>query len=413
MLFNKALLNKKCINKSFTKTNLVKSVSVQAALAAALLISLPASAAVKLNDAVNNTEFSFGGYMKVDAFWSDFSDGTLASSSSGRQFYVPSTVPVCESADCEKGATTFDAHSRATRFNFSTMTEIEGHRVKSFIEMDFLTTPGGNELVSNSYSPRLRHAVVSYDNWLVGQTWTTFQNAAVLPESLDFLGPAEGTIFERQVMVRYTNGPWQFSLENPESLIMNYSGNGRVDYDDSAVPDVVARYNHKADWGQLSLAGILRQLKIDNGVYDSTTSAYGLSAGGKINIGVADDIRFMGSFGSGIGRYLGLAITSDAVIDHEGDLEVIDSYGGFIAYRHMWNEKLRSTLSYSVFSADNETLYTGQSVTKSADSIHLNLIYSPIKPLSIGVEYIRANRELENGFDGALDRLQFSAKYVL
>ena len=393
-------------------TNFGHSISAKSLVAAALLLAFPATAAVKLKDAVNDTEFSFGGYMKVDAFWSDFSDGSLASNNIGRQFYVPSTVPVCESADCEDGATTFDGHSRATRFNFSTLTDIDGHKVKTFLEMDFLATPGGNELVSNSYSPRLRHAFISYDNWLVGQTWTTFQNTGALPESLDFLGPAESTIFERQAMVRYTYGDWQFSLENPESLVMHNGGNGRIDCDDSALPDIVARYNHNADWGQLSVAGLLRQLKIDDANYDSTTSAYGISVAGKVKLG-ADDIRFMGSYGSGMGRYIGLAITSDAVLDDQGELEAIDSYGGFIAYRHLWNEKFRSTLSYSTFSADNETRYTGQSATKSADSIHLNLIYSPIQSLSIGVEYIRANRELENGYDGDLDRLQFSAKYVL
>ena len=350
--------------------------------------------------------------MKVDAFWSDFSDGSLASSNIGRQFYVPSTLPICETQGCEDGATTFDGHSRATRFNFGTLTAIDGHKVKTFLEMDFLATPGGNELVSNSYSPRLRHAFIRYDNWLVGQTWTTFQNTGALPESLDFLGPAESTIFERQAMVRYSYGNWQFSLENPESLVMNNGGNGRIDCDDSSLPDMVARYNHNADWGQLSVAGLLRQLKIDDVNYDSTTSAYGISVAGKIKLG-ADDIRFMGSYGSGMGRYIGLAITSDAVLDDKGDLEAIDSYGGFIAYRHLWNEKLRSTFSYSRFSADNETEYTGHSATKSADSVHLNLIYSPIKSLSVGVEYIRANRELENGYDGDLDRLQFSAKYVL
>ncbi|WDD99632.1 DcaP family trimeric outer membrane transporter [Thalassomonas actiniarum] len=393
-------------------TNAAKLTVGKSALAAALLLALPATAAVKLKDAVNDTEFAFGGYMKVDAFWSDFSDGSLASNNIGRQFYVPSTVPVCESQDCEDGATTFDGHTRATRFNFSTLTHIDGHKVKTFLEMDFLATPGGNELVSNSYSPRLRHAFISYDNWLVGQTWTTFQNTGALPESLDFLGPAESTIFERQAMVRYSYGNWQFSLENPESLVMNNGGNGRIDCDDSSLPDMVARYNHDAGWGQLSVAALLRQLKIDDANYDSTTSAYGVSVAGKIKLG-ADDIRFMGSYGSGMGRYIGLAITSDAVLDDKGDLEAIDSYGGFVAYRHLWNEKLRSTLSYSTFSADNKIEYTGRSATKSADSIHLNLIYSPIKPLSIGVEYIRANRELENGYDGDLDRLQFSAKYVL
>lgn len=387
---------------------------VAAALGAALLTSTPAHSAVKIKDVVGDTVFSFGGYVKVDAFWSDFSDGQLSSSSIGRQFYVPSTIPVCTSdTDCSDGTTTFDAHARATRFNFGTTSDVEGHKIKTFLEMDFLATPGGNELVSNSYEPRLRHAFIQYDNWLIGQTWSTFQNVGALPESLDFLGPGEGTVFERQVMIRYTNGPWQFALENPESLVMNYGGAGRAGYDESVIPDAVIRYNHKADWGHLTVAGLFRQINVDNDSVDSDTSAFGVSVSGKFKVGQLDDIRFMASTGSGMGRYQGLAVTSDAVFDANGELEAIDSYGGFVAYRHFWTEKIRSTASYSFFSADNDQQLTGVNVTESAESLHLNLLYSPVKRFTFGVEYIMANRELESGHDGDLDRLQFSAKYAL
>ncbi|MGB5847678.1 MAG: hypothetical protein WBH40_04260 [Ignavibacteriaceae bacterium] len=41
----------------------------------------------------------------------------------------------------------------------------------------------------------------------------------------------------------------------------------------------------------------------------------------------------------------------------------------------------------------------------------VNLLYSPVKPVTFGVELMRAGRELENGVSGKFDRLQFSAKY--
>ena len=42
----------------------------------------------------------------------------------------------------------------------------------------------------------------------------------------------------------------------------------------------------------------------------------------------------------------------------------------------------------------------------------MNLIWNPITPLSFGGEYIYAEREVESGAEGNLDRLQFSAKYA-
>ena len=50
--------------------------------------------------------------------------------------------------------------------------------------------------------------------------------------------------------------------------------------------------------------------------------------------------------------------------------------------------------------------------TEEVSNYGLNLFYSPTDKLSFGMEYIRAKRELENGNDGDLKRLQFTGKYV-
>ncbi|WP_371186645.1 DcaP family trimeric outer membrane transporter [Thalassotalea maritima] len=375
----------------------------------ALTQTTTASAAVTLNDTLKDTTFTFGGYIKIDSFWTETSDGAIASNSIGRQFYVPSTIPV----NAGDSATSFDTHARSSRFNFGTTSDVDGAKIKTFLEFDLLGTAGGNELVSNSYSPRLRHAFVSYNNWLVGQTWSTFQNVGALPESIDFLGPADGSVFVRQSQVRYTHGNWQFALENPESLIHNYQGAGRSAYDESVLPDVVARYNISEDWGQMSLAGLMRQLKADNDLIDDTATAFGISVSGKLKVGSKDDIRFMGTYGSGMGRYIGLALISDGVLDTNHNIETIDSFGGLLAYRHFWTDTTRSTISYSFLEADNDPNLTGHYVSQSSKSLHVNLVFEPAKSFTVGTEYIFANRELENGDDGDMNRLQISVKYAL
>src|SRR6056297_319179 len=135
-------------------------------------------------------EFYYGGYIKTDFIFSDFGDGNVAGNSIGRDFFVPSTIPV--SGDSE--GVQFDVHARQTRFHFGTRHEVGEAKLGSYIEMDFLVTAGGNERVSNSFTPRLRHAYVTYDNWLVGQTWNTFMDVATLPESVDFIGPTGCTL---------------------------------------------------------------------------------------------------------------------------------------------------------------------------------------------------------------------------
>ncbi len=51
-------------------------------------------------------------------------------------------------------------------------------------------------------------------------------------------------------------------------------------------------------------------------------------------------------------------------------------------------------------------------MTSKAQSFHANLVWSPLPKLDLGVEYIFANREIESGEDGDLNRFQFSAKYA-
>ena len=357
--------------------------------------------------------YKFGGYVKADVIYSDYSAGPVASGSAGRDFYIPGTVPV--GPDSAEGESYLDFHAKESRINFRTDHILDnGAKLGAFIEMDFLLSGHGDERISNSYNPRLRHAFMTYNRWLFGQTWMTFFNVGALPENLDFVGPAESTIFGRQVMIRYTNGPWQFAVENPETTVTLYGGGGRIVADDNKLPDGVVRYNLKGDWGSFTAAGILRQLAYENKIsgIDDKTTGYGVSLSGKFTFGEKDDFRWMASAGKGLGRYIGLNTTNGAVLDADGDLHAIDAFGIFGSYRHFWNNQWRSNLTLGYLSVDNDIDLTGMEATKDASSVHINLIYSPQPKLDFGIEFMYADRELENGNDGDLKRLQFSAKYA-
>lgn len=373
----------------------------------ASLISIPMLMIANSSLADDHT-YAFGGFVKTTATFSDYSDGDLASGSAGRDFYIPGTIPVGGASESKD----FDFSAKESRINFKSSHKLaNGAKAKTYIEMDFLLSPGGNERVSNSYNPRLRHAFIGYNNWLFGQTWSTFQDVGALPESVDFLGASEGIIFERQPMVRYTSGPFQIALENPESTITPFGGGGRIVSDDNPYPDVVARYNHKAGWGHLSVAGIYRELSLDTGGTSASTNGGGVSVTGNVKVGAKDDIRFNIATGSGLGRYAGLNTANGAVVTATGDLEAIDSTLAAVSYKHHWNSKWRSNLILSAMDVDNDTALTGTGVTSEAQSVQINLIHNPTPKLTLGVGLLHASRELESGADGDLDRLIFSAKY--
>lgn len=124
-----------------------------------------------------------------------------------------------------------------------------------------------------------------------------------------------------------------------------------------------------------------------------------------------DDFRFSASAGEGLGRYIGVNIVNDAAIDNNGNLDPIATYAGFGALRHLWSDSLRSNIGGAYFKADNPVMFTTDQVSDESWNGFVNLIWSPVPPLDFGVELLYAERTLEDGRSGNLQRVQFSTRY--
>ena len=360
---------------------------------------------------IGNNVLKIGGYVKADFMASQYSGGDPANGDLLRDFYLPGSIPV--GGTNESTATDFNA--RQTRFWLTTDGMIGGHKVGTRIEMDFEVLAGtGDQRTTSPSTPALRRAFVTVDNWLFGQEWTNFQNLAVLPDTADYVGPSEGTVFNRQVQIRYTRGPFSISLENPETTVTPNLGTTRIIADDNSLPDLTARYAITRPWGEASVAGLVRQLRYQTtgaGAIDSSTAGWGVSAAAKIKVGAMDDLRLMLSGGEGIGRYVGLNFANDAGLDASGDLQAISLVAGFASYRHVWLPQWRSNFTYSAQVVDNDRSIIALANNKSVQSVRANLIWTPIPAMDIGAELMHGERELESGVSGDVTRLQVFAKY--
>lgn len=281
----------------------------------------------------------------------------------------------------------FKMFANETRFN----TKYVHGDVTGFIEMDFYGG-GGNEIISNSVHPRLRHAFIKYKDILVGQTWTTFMNTSALAETADFAGPMVGEAFVRNTQIRYTMANLQVSIENPES----YGGDASQD----SVPDVIAKYSFKGGWGNVSVAGLVRQLNTDpaqtaSGESESET-ALGYSVVGRIKTFDKDDLRFQ-IHGGNTGRYVGVTAQKDLIGE-----EAEESISYMVAYRHHWTKDTRSSVFYGNITTD----------LSEADRSHWGVnIFKNYRPkLSFGAEI---GQFIQDDSDTDSLYLQFSAKYVL
>ena len=353
------------------------------------LISAAVNADALALDFKNGDKIKFGGYIKADA---RYVTGDL-----NYQDYWIGNNP--GAVDTSK----LGLNIKESRFNIS---YIHGDWT-GFLDIDFYGG-GGNEIISNSVLPRLRHAFVKNKNWLIGQTWSTFMPLAALVESLDFGGPHVAEGFIRQVQVRYTVGSWQFAIENSQTFgdSDGNGGSGNVGVTganndpDSNIPDFVARYNMKGDWGQASVGGLFR--KVDQGGIDETAVAVSLS--GRINSVGKDDIRFQVTLGES-GRYVGTTLATDIVVDPvNGETKVEETTAWYVAYRRVWNEDFRST----VFYANGETDILGHDRSHYA----ANLIKQVTPKMIIGVELGKYVVD-DGGLDLDSTYVQTSVKYTL
>lgn len=368
---------------------------------------------------IGSTTFKVSGFIKADAMVSDYSAGDTATSALGRDFYLPQAIPVDRTAGAGEGHD-FDAHAKQTRLAISADTPVGGKSVTAYVEADFQTSQGtqGSERTTNGYNLALRRAFIGYDGWVFGQDWTVFQNTAALPETTDFIGPTEGAVFARQMQVRVTRPltsqlSFTFGLENPETSSITPTSTALAENDDDSLPDATAKLTFKPALGEFTLAGVLRKLEVNTATSNESATGWGVSFAGKVPFGEngRHDIRFMVSHGSGIGRYIGLNFAPDVVQTAEG-IEAVDVTAGFAAVRFGLTDKLRSTLMYSFQDVDYPAGLAPATASEAARSYAINLFYSPVKPLDLGIEYRHGKRTLLNGDSGSLDRVHFIAKHA-
>lgn len=388
----------------------------------AALEAKPAPAAPPPADGfrAGNTAIKLGGYIKLLATSTRFSDGELANNSLGRDFYLPQQIPTGGAAP----ARDTDFTAKQSRFWLNLDSTIKGHALKGYLEVDFQTSPGtqGSQRTTNGYNLALRRAYMQLDRWTFGQDWTTFQYTGALPESTDYVGGAEGTVFVRQPLIRYSapiggGATLHLGVENPESGTATLGSPTLNENGDDHLPDFTARLAYAGKRGELSVAGIVRQVRTDTGGVSATVGGYGLSLGGKLFLNEENtgDARVMVTYGRNIGRYVGLNFAPDAVyVPATNSLASTRVFAAIGAVRVPLAPGLRVNLMGSYQSVDYADILAPAGLSafnKSAWSAAANLFYSPVKNVDLGIEYRHGERKLVGGADGTTDRIEVAAKY--
>ena len=351
----------------------------------------------------NGTVVEIGGYIKTDFIY-DFDEAL------GDAFNVDG-ISITAADDNAR----FRAHTRQSRLFFKTTTQTNSGPLKTHLEFDFFGS-GGNEVFSNSYSPRLRHAYGSWNGWTVGQTWSNFMPIESYPTTVDFNGPA-GIPFVRQAQIRYTfpvsgNVMISASLENSEfsgrdaaGTISESTTSGiRAGIDQA--PDFTLAATWKGEKALVKLAGVLR--KFDSPASNDTATGWGVNLSGNASLWEGGTLYGSLTYGDGIGRYLINGFAQDAFVDAAGNLQTIEAIGATFGVSQAFSPKLTGGLTLGYYEVNDTFAPTD---TDNVSTAHLSLFYKPTERMTVGAELVYGRREIANGSSDDASRLQTSVQF--
>ena len=314
---------------------------------------------------------------------------------------------------------------RQSRLGFKSFTPTSVGDLKTIFEFELFGV--GDDAGQTTF--RLRHAWGELGQFGAGQTWSTFMDIDVFPNSIEYWGPS-GMVFYRNVQFRWT--PWSdgdsnvmISLEKPGG-----SGDGgrfadRVELEgvssDFELPDLSAHYRYSQDWGHVQVAGILRQIEwndLNDDAYDLSGSdtGWGINLSANYRIG-PHVLRGSVVYGEGIQNYMNDATVDIGVVENFTD-PVRPIYGeaipmlGIVAFLDLnWSEQWTSTIGYSMLDNDPTDGQSPASFEKGQYAL-ANILYHPTPSVFYGVELQWGQRDnFSDGFSSNDTRIQFSAKY--
>lgn len=374
--------------------NAIRTTSVAAAL------GLAASSVSAIEFSAGGYDADVFGYARLNASY-DF-DNDIASSTRAGDF---SNLSTDTGNDGHFGADAFQS-----RLGVSVTTPQD---VKIFVLGDFRGSGGGGF--------RLREAYGEYKGFLAGRTWSNFTGFVSFTPTLDFDSvPGLSGQLDLVTQVRYTTGPFSFSLEdNYFPTLLDAPADAK-----NSLPTATARFNNSVGAFSYAAAVLLQQIEFDEGnsggQTDDTAFGYATFIEGALELNDVFTIRGSLTYTDGGNNHLYRAGDSGfggevAYVDGSGSLETISGYGGSAGISANLGGGRSVNLSYGLAKVDlddaNDAGINVDNKSETNSAVMLNYQWTPVQNVTMGVEYAFFEREDYGGQDGDASRLLFAAQY--
>ena len=290
------------------------------------------------------------------------------------------------------------ATAKTTRIGLDFDTPVGDAKVGGKVEVDFAGN-GANENL------RIRHAYLTYNNWLFGQTTSNFL-AGHAPEMIDFnTNAGGGTTRIPQVRYNYKFGP------STQLFVSAEEGNSTGDSIKYSLPVLTAKVVQGFADGRGSASGRVLVENYKSEKADDNQTGWGVAAGADFK--VADPLKLFAdaSYVVGNSNYLYGSNSAYAVVGN--DIEQNEFAAVQVGGTYKILPNLRTTLAYGALFADDGTEYAkaNTGANEKVQQAWLNVIYSPAKPIDLGVEYINGKRDTFGGDSYKDNRVGLMAKY--
>ncbi|UIP25880.1 DcaP family trimeric outer membrane transporter [Acinetobacter towneri] len=293
------------------------------------------------------------------------------------------------------------ATAKVTRLGLDFNTPVGDNKVGGKVEVDF---------ASGSENLRIRHAYLTLNNWLFGQTTSNFLSNHA-PEMIDFAtNIGGGTTRVPQVRYNYKLAP------ATELFVSAEEGNSTGDSLTYRVPNLTAKVTQGFAEGKglASARALVEHYKSEAANDDKT--GWGAALG--TNYQVAEPLKVSAdvSYVKGNSNYLyGTNNDQAYVVDTNKNIEQNEVIGVQVGATYQFSPQLRSTLAYGALFADDGTDFARAAnkpgANEKVQQAWINFIYSPVKPVDLGIEYINGERETFAGEKFSDDRVGFMARY--
>lgn len=357
----------------------------------------------------SKVRMAIGGFIKLD-YIQDFNGGY------DRFQYEIQNVPI-KGDDRPQQSGYMNLHARESRFNIDVRTKTEsGTPVQAFIEMDFYNLDRG----PFNQTPRLRHAYAVFGRWLLGRSWGTQSDLFAVPVTIDFAA-GDALTGTRRAQIRFEDklsGKFNYAVALEMLEFTGVDGRDFQGLSSQNLPLLTGRITkNTAAGGRLFLGGSLFQLRWDGvGIIpNSTAVGWGFSFSGREYFGSKRHwFRWMASYGHGWGSQIvaTLGTVASAVLNDQGKLETMPAWNLGSGVAVNLTKKLVTNFNLNYFGI-KPSIYRNENYMKSGSSGHLNLIYSPYKKVSAGIEFMRLQRINGDSNYGNGNRLQLMMKYSL